>query len=464
MTDEKGNFVCPDSSQETKLFPSQDGNEVTEDVLNSNLGTRINGWRSAGMVRQMNVLCRNKRNEFLRKDLVVQGFMPVAETAEVVGFLHWLMAQDTETFATSSSDIAAIACCLCALSFESLVVENFGRPAGRETNCRLEYYKTPLYTGYGETWQDGRRRISPREVSAVVPLTQPEETFSTFPITHAVAQRCRMAWERGTDAGAYVSLAPNNPSTWDPPSKDITMWFTNMGTSVTTLRGRKDPRVWNLVSLLAIFANKEVCDFLTEIVGRETPEEMAKVVRVANAPDLEGAVLDDPEALDLFTVCQAFFMGYYYRIPPAAADTSTLEVQTVSGHWGCRSADFLSKMAQSLRRTFQSSNASRNGWETARADSHRTSIPPRPNTWEGEGPLIVTELSFTGPTEDCTRHMEADWDKMPEHVLLCIRYKGRRIGSLNPGYADIAFCRAAAAAAAAATAANIKSDTSWTKD
>jgi hypothetical protein len=43
---------------------------------------------------------------------------------------------------------------------------------------------------------------------------------------------------------------------------------------------------------------------------------------------------------------------------------------------------------------------------------------------------------------DCTRHIEADWDYDPEKVLLCIRFKGRRIITLNIADADIYFCLA----------------------
>ncbi|KAK0724195.1 hypothetical protein B0H67DRAFT_567433 [Lasiosphaeris hirsuta] len=505
-----------------RLFPSQDGIDMTEDVLNSNLGMRIEAWRSAGTVREMNVSCRSKRNDLMKEGLVVQGFMPVAETAEVVEFLHWLIAQDsTEMFRTSSSDIAAIGCCLSSLSFESLTVENFGRSSGRETNCRLIYDSTPLYNGYGVTSQDGRRKLGSRELSTVVSLTQPEETFSTFPITHAIAQKCRLAWERGSDAGKYVALEGNNSHTWEePPSSDLTMCFTNKGTSVTVLRGRKDPKAWSLVSLLAIFASQEVCDILTEVVGRESPDAISQVVRVINTPDSDPAALDDPDVRDTFTVCQAFFMGYYYSIFSAVVDTSTLEVQTVSGHWGYRSPEFLNKMAQFLRRTTNSTKTNRISWEVARTHvlslvanlyanieinipkttsnaplNHQetcvgvigkriiltnsllnncqtvedilrfvildcdaggiphtpgglvlTGIPPRRDTWEGETPPTATEIAFSGPDEDCTRHIEADWDAVPEHLLLCIRYKGRRVGSLNPAYADIAFFRADAAA------------------
>jgi hypothetical protein len=454
----------------------------------------------------------------MKEGLVVQGFMPAAETAEVVEFLHWLVAQETDIFRTSSSDIAAIGCCLSSLSFESLTVENFGRSSDRETNCRLVYDNTPLYNGYVGTGQDGRRKPSPRELSTVVSLTQPEETFSTFPITHVVAQQCRFAWEQGDKAGRHVFLGHNRyDHAWNSPSGDLTMCFTNTSTSVTMLQRRKDPNVWRLVSLLAVFASKEVCDCLTEVVGRENPTAISQVAQVLS--DSDSASLDDRDVLDAFTVCQAFFMGYYYRIFSAVVDTSTLEVQTVAGHWGYRSPELLVKIIRFLRPKV-SVHCKRDIWQVSRThvlsvvatlyanmeiniskpisdaplnyqetcvgvigkriiltnsllnncqtveDILRfvvldcdaggiphtpgglvmTGIPPRLDTQE-DGPPVITDLAFSGPDVDCTRHIEADWDKMPEHVLLCIRDKGRRVGSLNPAYADIAFYRAYTAAA-----------------
>jgi hypothetical protein len=458
----------------------------------------------------------------MKEGLVVQGFMPAAETAEVVEFLHWLLAQETDIFRTSSSDVAAIGCCLSSLSFESLTVQNFGRSSDRETNCRLVYDNAPLYNGHGGTAQDGRRKLSPRELSTVVSLTQPEETFSTFPITHEVAQKCRLAWEQGNEAGRSVSLGYNTYyHGWNPPSGDLTMCFKNTGTSVAMLQKRRDPNAWRLVSLLAIFASKEVCDRLTEVVGRESSEAISQVAEVLSAPDFDSASLDGRDVLDVFTVCQAFFMGYYYRIFSAVVDTSTLEVQTVAGHWGYRSPELLSKIIRFLLRPNDSVHGNRDTWEVARThvlsvvatlyanmeiniskpisdaplnyqetcvgvigkriiltnsllnncqtveDILRfvvldcdaggiphtpgglvmTGIPPRLETWEDAGPPVVTDLAFSGPDVDCTRHIEADWDEMPEHVLLCIRYKGRRVGSLNPAYADVAFYRAYTAAA-----------------
>lgn len=43
--------------------------------------------------------------------------------------------------------------------------------------------------------------------------------------------------------------------------------------------------------------------------------------------------------------------------------------------------------------------------------------------------------------EDVTFHIEADWDGDPETLLLCVRYKGRRIETINPATAELAFCQ-----------------------
>ncbi|RDW85425.1 hypothetical protein BP5796_03750 [Coleophoma crateriformis] len=172
-----------------RLLSAQDGIGFMQDLIDSSVQTRMNGWRSAATVREMNIACRKIRDDLLRQGLVVQGFMPAAETHEVIDLLYWLLAQETEVFRTSSSDIAAIASFLCHLSFESLTIENFGVSSSRETNCCLVYDKAPLYTSDGRVVADARQRMARRELSTTVSLTQPEETFSTFPTSHETANK-----------------------------------------------------------------------------------------------------------------------------------------------------------------------------------------------------------------------------------------------------------------------------------
>ena len=277
----------------------------------------------------MNIACRKIRDEFLRKDLIVQGFMPAAEAQGVADFLYWLVAQETEVFRTSSSDLAAIACCLCHLSFEGLTVEGFGVSASRDTNCRLIYDKVPLYTSDGRVILDSRR-LAARKLSTTVSLTQPEKTFSTFPISHETANRCRVAWELGSKAGGFVKLRPYAHEHPAFNGNDLTMVFRNEGTSIMK-QTRQDTGLWRLASLLAVFGSVEVNNGLAEVLGRENPSSLSRIIEVIKSdmtPD-ERTVeypLNDPLVQKLFTICQAFFMGYYYQIFSQVVDTRTLEI------------------------------------------------------------------------------------------------------------------------------------------
>ena len=69
-------------------------------------------------------------------------------------------------------------------------------------------------------------------------------------------------------------------------------------------------------------------------------------------------------------------------------------------------------------------------------------VPGVPSKFDNSVPseFIVHNFQERGPDVDFTSHIEADWDGNPDNVLLCFRYKGRRIGSMNPYTADLLFC------------------------
>jgi hypothetical protein len=54
---------------------------------------------------------------------------------------------------------------------------------------------------------------------------------------------------------------------------------------------------------------------------------------------------------------------------------------------------------------------------------------------------FLSQQSFSNisSTEDATFHIEADWEGNPERMLLCVRYKGRRIRTMSSTEADRAF-------------------------
>jgi hypothetical protein len=75
----------------------------------------------------------------------------------------------------------------------------------------------------------------------------------------------------------------------------------------------------------------------------------------------------------------------------------------------------------------------------------------RPGNCDKDGPEKVrvrssmnaaANLRLRGPEVDLTKHIEPDWNGNPENVLLVIRYKGRRMGSVNPAITDLLFCLA----------------------
>jgi len=45
-----------------------------------------------------------------------------------------------------------------------------------------------------------------------------------------------------------------------------------------------------------------------------------------------------------------------------------------------------------------------------------------------------------GTDEDVSFNIEADWDGNPDTVLVCVRYKGRRVTTISPHQADVIFC------------------------
>ncbi|CVL07242.1 uncharacterized protein FMAN_15348 [Fusarium mangiferae] len=52
------------------------------------------------------------------------------------------------------------------------------------------------------------------------------------------------------------------------------------------------------------------------------------------------------------------------------------------------------------------------------------------------------DLSESSPSDDVTFHIEADWEANPDTVLLCVRYRGRRLAAISPIPADYLFCNA----------------------
>ena len=66
------------------------------------------------------------------------------------------------------------------------------------------------------------------------------------------------------------------------------------------------------------------------------------------------------------------------------------------------------------------------------------------------------------PTEDVSFHIEADWNGDPETMVICVRYNGRRINTINPAVADTIFCQSMVAPVSECLLLVSKSMLQWT--
>lgn len=468
----------------------------------------------------MNIACRLVRNDLVQKALLMQGYIPMTEASDISNFLYWLLTQDAEDYYTSSSDLAGIACCLCYLSFDILAVEGFHALYSRETPCRVVYDAGPGLNGQkadrlcleslgGRSWKPGR------ELSTTVSLSQPEGTFSTFPISRATTNICRVAWELGTQAARLIKVSvKSSPFAFaHQTAANFDFHFINEGTSVTT-RKNSECVFSSLALQLSLFSTDE----LTRRLKQALANEPAYFIHAVEAR-MRGGNLRRSEPLEFrntFHVVQAFTMGYWYKVLDNVVDTSDLEVKTVSGQWGYLSMDIFtdidqlkfgsrqpqpwrdnevfistSKVLRLVGRLYANINAriadvgstafmehpatcmgiigkrtvlcksllrnSHTPYEAATyviLDCDVGGVPRDKDglVWTGGHPVLPwgegipmgshhlhESLSLRGSADDCTRHIQADWDGDPGAVLLCIRYKGRRIATVNPAFADRIF-------------------------
>ncbi|KAL2679072.1 hypothetical protein Neosp_009828 [[Neocosmospora] mangrovei] len=74
----------------------------------------------------------------------------------------------------------------------------------------------------------------------------------------------------------------------------------------------------------------------------------------------------------------------------------------------------------------------------------------KPGVLSSEVPLVDClddgyeefDIPESSPPDDVTFHIEADWEANPDTVLLCVRYRGRRLAAISPIPADYLFCDA----------------------
>ncbi|KAH8748077.1 hypothetical protein F5882DRAFT_422203 [Hyaloscypha sp. PMI_1271] len=485
-----------------------DGGPAEEELISSQIRTRVNAWRSAACVRGLTTQIAKTRTLLMNRKSIEDGFMPSGDAPMMVDFLFWLIGETSETYTTSSSDVAGVAYCLTSLGFDTLGVEglpNIGDDPGRMHPCLLIYNHTPLpkrLSGLVYALPVPERR----NVNTVIPLSHPEESVSSFPISTALANRVRTAWKSGAEAGSVVFLQPMTLD-YDDIQKagyDYDVRYIVASTGSEPPRARTS--IHKFASSLSFNVNRELVSALDSVIGELDDDKLEKLHELIVYPvnrsigDLTVTMEDGDSFIEKFTEFQAFFMGYYYEVLLRLVDTSELELQCVEGMWGfgsnsllAESQDIISKSKRSgltrelvirllslccLGYSAPLKDVGHERFSWCLGVVHNRALLTNGLVGESDTPLgvaqfklfdadtsgiptdtyglirpgvahwlqterknqIETVVSASGPSADLTKHIEADWEGDPRRLLLCFRYNGRRIATINPALADMGVC------------------------
>jgi hypothetical protein len=489
--------------------------ENGEDLLVSELNSRLNAWRSAGAVRELHFKAQTIRRTLIQSKSIQDGVVPIGEAQEIVRFLYWLLAENDDTFLTASSDIAGIAQCLSETGFDIVSVHGIFDEQ-LDTSCKVlfdsgTFLSTQRQPNFVLESLGGFR--NPR---TVVPIATPEESISAFPIEPAVANRCRQAWKTGKECAQYIKLQVHIPAQTDPPRSDVSFDIVDLGSPCA----RERSEVYTLATQQGFVPNSELCQGLEQVMAGEQQDTLAfliqqlgpplprqflfepgKPLRIKSPGFIGDADFDDKVKINAFTAMQSFFMGYYYGVflSESLVDTKSLKIRTVDGSWSFRSATLLKRMQRYVSESKNSKNLGREtllmimssllfsydvdidwagrgqscvGIVERRAlfasslvspivspedigtfkllDVDASGVPRdlrglvRPGNAFGfltylDDSVLPRRVKERGPSEDFTKHIEADWDGDSQRLNICVRYKGRRLGTLNPVDADHLF-------------------------
>lgn len=516
--------------------------ENGEDILRSQYCSRLNAWRSTGVLRDLSQTAYENRQELIRNGSVMSGWFPETESGHVEEFLTWLLGSQEPFFKTSSSDIVGMAIGLFQLGFDTIDVQSAESFEKSQRPCTVIYSAQPFY--HSISAPEGVSVIAARDASITVPLEHPEEAVSVFPIGHGTLNQCRIAWKAGQKAAKTIQISvqgkqipgrrqqENHQSAKDgwaavgPSSltaqlqrKDVTYVVTDAGDPA----GRASGELYYLALNFGFFANRETVKGLEDCLGRTSTDILSWMLSFTRLDTAEGMLdfssleVEDKPKVEAFCIFQSFMMGYYYDIFGRLVDTSSLAAKTVEGSWGFLSPALLRYMrlysiirapsgAQPHVRTFGRSRlipllsmlfvgGHGTSYDPELAEDRfmkadclgivgkraliaksllgKCSSPQKigsfalldvdvggvPRDFNGlikagvlppDIPLVdcldvgseELNISESSPPDDVTFHIEADWEANPETVLLCVRFRGRRLATVSPIPADYQFCNA----------------------
>ena len=243
--------------------------EFGEDVLASQYTNRVNSWRSAADIRGLSSKARRVRQDLLDRGSILDGFMPMGDWQMMVHFLVWLLAGNTATYITPSSDVAGVGACLANLGIDILSVHGLGDDPP-STPCVLEYSPSAILQS---SISDNAAQVSDvltRIPSTTVSLRNPEESLTKFPVDARTSNRCRQAWTAGGRAAEYVTSSPFVPRQYTDSYDDFKYVYYSKGTE--PIRTRTE--VSALAEAHAFVVNKEFCQGLEIILHNESDETL----------------------------------------------------------------------------------------------------------------------------------------------------------------------------------------------
>ncbi|KAF4995924.1 hypothetical protein FDECE_12653 [Fusarium decemcellulare] len=332
------------------LNPTDNGLEI----LRSQYNARLNAWRSTACLRGFSDVVENYKSQLVRQGHILPGYMPASETPHMEQFILWLLGTNDSCFETVSSDVAGVAACLCVLGIDILQVEGGGFARTTRSHCNVLYSKEPFLHDSASRARASAALLN-RNVMITVPLEDPSESTSIFPITAEARNMCRLAWKEGIRAAAVVAIGVRksfNESARNINLEEPMAQFTDI--QYTIVDGgrpmeRTSTQQMNLAKRFGLVLNQELLDGLKNSLHQISADLLSWFGDTTDGHRgsmFGGSGISDPDMTDGskivgFCVFQSFFMGYYYDLFGRLVDTSTLVSQTIEGSWGFRSENFL---------------------------------------------------------------------------------------------------------------------------
>ena len=322
--------------------------EFGENLLETQYSHRLNAWRSLACLRGVTNEAEKYRQHLLGRNSIWDGLMPSGESVLMKDFLIWLLSGQTDSFITSSSDVAAVGLCLSSLGIDILSVSGPGfAPQNVVTPCQLIYSKDNILKANTNV-EKPYRTLFERPLSTTVPLLHPEESIVHYPTSLDMHNQCRHAWNAGRKAASKLGLGVARTEAAFQTKGGVLQDKGELYYAFIN-RGSESQRVGAEMQEIAVshsfVVNEELLLELEGCLRRQSPQVLAwlneQTLYNNKNKEISDPDFHDNEKINAFCIFQSFFMAYYYHLFIKILDTSSLQVKSVRGEWGFRSVEFL---------------------------------------------------------------------------------------------------------------------------